>query len=127
MNRLEPFKSHENLADEVNKAIVDSEIDGGVSLSNVAVGRGLFIYFRSGYYAVRREEEGFYISSHPFRGEDPHCPSAPTRCKITGSLFAREGSMLKMFWVGRGMHLEFHLNDGPRLVSSTPILEITEY
>ncbi len=122
-----PFKPHKNWADEVNQAIVDSELHGGVHLNDLAVGRGLFIYTSKGYYKLEHREDGFYIQSQPFRGTDSHCPSEPTRCKVTGSVFSKEGSMLKMRWVGRGMYLEFHLNGGSRLLSSTPILEITEY
>jgi hypothetical protein len=123
---MEPFKPHENLADEVNQAIVDGELHGGVNLRDVAVGRGLFIYTSRGYYRLDHQQDGFYLKEHAFKGESQYAPES-TPVKVTGSLFAKEGSMLKMDWVGRGMYLEFHLNGGPRLVSSTPILEITEY
>lgn len=123
---MEPFQPHENLADEVNQAIVDSELHGGVDLSKLPVGRGLHIYTQRGYYLLVRTEDGDYLKEQTFKGESEYAPEL-TPVKVTGSIFHLEGTMLKKDWVGRGMFLEFHLNDGPRLLSSTPILEITEY
>lgn len=123
----QPFKPHANLADEVNRAIGDSELNGGVDLNQLAVGRGLYVYTKRGYYLIAHLEDGFYIKGHPFSGTDPLCPEQLTPVKVTGSVFSQEGSMIKSGWIGRGMFLEFHVNNGPRLLSSTPILEITEY
>ncbi len=122
---MEPYTPHENLADEVNQAIAEGDLRGGVDLRNLAVGRKLHIYTRLGYYVLEHREGGFYILEHAFRGEAKFAPE-PTPCRVTGSIFHPEGSMLKMHWVGRGMFLEFHLNDGPRLISNAEILEIVE-
>jgi hypothetical protein len=122
----QPFKPHENLADEVNQAIVESELYGGVDLKKVPVGQGLHIYTKKGYYLLAHCEDGFYLREHPFKGESQYA-SQLTPVRVTGSVFSKEGSMIKSGWIGRGMYLEFHLNGGPRLLSSTPILEITEY
>jgi hypothetical protein len=121
---LEPFVPHTNLSDEVNRAIVEGELRGGVNLSDLRVGRKLFIYFRVGYYLLDHREDGFYMSEHLFNGKFGFwAGSVP--CVVTGSLFHRHGTMLKMKWVGRGMFLEFHLNDGPRLTSAE-VLEVEE-
>ena len=122
---MEPFNPHENLADEVNQAIAEGELHGGVDLRDLAVGRKLHIYFRTGYYVLEHHEDGFYMSEYLFNGKLGFW-SESVKCKVTGSLFHPEGSMLKMHWVGRGMFLEFHLNDGPRLHSRLEILEIEE-
>ena len=122
---MEPFKPHENLADEVNKAIVDSQLHGGVDLRELAVGRKLHIYFRAGYYLLDHRTDGFFMSEHLFNGKTGFW-NGVARCVVVGSLFHRKGTMVRMGWVGRGMFLEFHLNDGPRLTSSAEILEIQE-
>lgn len=118
-----PFNPHDNLSDEINRAIAESELQGGFDLRELAVGRRLYVYMRLGYYLLEHRSDGFYISEHPFHGEAKYCPE-PTRCVVTGSIFHPKGTMLKAKWVGRGMFLEFHLNDGPRMLSTTEILEI---
>lgn len=122
---MEPFKPHENLANEVNRAIVESELCGGISLNDLVVGCKLCIYLRTGYYLLEHRRDGFYMSEHPFSGGSGYWEGS-VKCVVTGSVFSPESSMLKMKWVGRGMFLEFHLNDGPRLLSKTEILEIEE-
>jgi len=122
---LDPFVPNENLADEVNRAIVEGELRGGVNLCDLAVGRKLHIYFRTGYYLLEHRPDGFFMSEHLFNSGTPYWTGS-LRCKVTGSLFHPEGSMLKMHWIGRGMFLEFHLEDGSRLHSTKEILEIIE-
>ena len=103
---------------------MESELYGGVSLNNLSVGHSLYIYFRTGYYLLEHRADGFYISEHPFNAS-PRYWNGSVKCTVSGSIFHPEGSMLKMKWVGRGMFLEFHLGDGPRLVSAQ-ILDVVE-
>ena len=121
---MDPFVPNDNLADEVNRAIVEGELRGGVDLRDLTVGRRLYIYFRTGYYLLERRPDGFFMSEHLFNGKVGFWEGS-VKCVVTGSLFHREGSMLKTRWVGRGMFLEFHLSDGPRLTSAE-VLEIEE-
>ena len=94
------FAPHRNLADEVNRAIVQSEVEGGVYLRDLAPGAVLAIQTRNRFYTlVTLGEEADLISGHP-----EFCPD-PVEVRIQGSTWG--GSMLKTKFVGRGMHLEF--------------------
>jgi len=111
------FQPHPNLSDEVNAAIAESELAGGVFLDNLAVGRKLLVQTKNTLYTIeRREDKLLYIS-----GNEKYCPT-PVKCIISGSNFG--GSMLKMNFVGRGMFLEFVV-DGKTIVTSQ-IAEVAE-
>ena len=95
-----PFSPHPNLSDPVNHNIVQSEIEGGVYLRNVPSGNALEIETENRYYIVIHRGQGeVLISGHPV-----YCPD-PIRVKVAGSNWG--GSMLKVGFIGRGMHLEF--------------------
>src|SRR5271155_3839443 len=93
------FEPHPNLSDEVNNAIAESELAGGVFLDKLAAGKKLQVQTKKTLYTIERREDGLYIS-----GNAKYC-AEPTKCRIPGSNFG--GSMLKMNFVGRGMFLEF--------------------
>jgi hypothetical protein len=100
------FKPHPNLMPEVNAAIIESEIDGGAWIKDLPVGKTLKVTTRNTVYFIERVaegNEGLTIQGHP-----RYCPE-PTPAHILGSTFG--GSMLKIGFVGRGMHLEFSLNN----------------
>jgi len=100
ITELTPFAPHPNLAAEVNGAIVQSEIEGGVDLRDLAPGSVLAIQTKNRFYTlVSLGEESALISGHP-----EFCPD-PVEVRIQGSTWG--GSMLKAKFVGRGMHLEF--------------------
>ena len=100
-----------HLDDRVNRRIIQSEIEGGVHLRDVAPGTVLEITTRNRSYTIRYEGDGeAFISGHPV-----FCPR-PTLVRIHGSTWG--GSMLKERFIGRGMHLEFgHPADGPIITS----------
>jgi hypothetical protein len=112
------FQPHPNLSKEVNDAIVESELQGGVSLDTLAVGKKLQVQTKNTTYIVERREDGLYIS-----GNAKYCPE-PTKCTIPGSNFG--GSMLKMNFIGRGMYMEFHTDEHPRVIVTSQIQEVTE-
>jgi hypothetical protein len=56
------------------------------------------------------------ISGHP-----EFCPR-PVRVRVQGSTWG--GSMLKLRFVGRGMHLEFRHPEYPTPIITSPIVEI---
>jgi hypothetical protein len=58
------------------------------------------------------------ISGHPL-----YCPQ-PVPVTITGSTWG--GSMLKVRYIGRGMHLEFHHPEYHMPIVTSPIQEIRE-
>src|SRR5437667_7457695 len=92
---------HPNLSDAVNRNIVQSEIEGGVFLDILQPATVLQIQTRHHCYtAVLIGGSRALISGHP-----QYCPE-PVLVAIAGSTWG--GSMLKLRFVGRGMHLEFH-------------------
>lgn len=94
------FAPHCNLSDEVNRHIVQSDIEGGVYLEDLPAATVLEIQTRHHCYtAVLLDNNAALISGHP-----QYCPE-PVRVAIAGSTWG--GSMLKRRFVGRGMHLEF--------------------
>ena len=95
-----PFMPHPNLSDEVNRNIVQSEIEGGVYLDVLSEGAVLEVETQHhGYTIVIRGRGRALISGHP-----KYCPD-PVPVSIAGSTWG--GSMLKLRFIGRGMHLEF--------------------
>jgi hypothetical protein len=94
------FTPHPNLSDDVNGNIVRSEIEGGVSLGDLPPSTVLEIQTQHHRYtAVFLGESQALISGHP-----EFCPE-PVLVAIAGSTWG--GSMLKLRYIGRGMHLEF--------------------
>jgi hypothetical protein len=110
------FKAHPNLGDVINRRIIQSEIEGGVYLHDLARGAVLEIetedwvctmVFCGGNEAL--------VSGHPRFCLDP------VRVRIAGSTW--RGSMLKARFIGRGMHLEFMNPQYQRIITSR-IVEI---
>ena len=94
------FLPHRNLSDEINRNIVQSEIEGGVYLDDLPSGASLELQTLNRTYRIVHYGQGeALIWGHP-----KFCPS-PVRVKIHGSNWG--GSMLKVRFIGRGMHLEF--------------------
>jgi hypothetical protein len=113
------FTPHPNLSDGVNRNIVRSEIEGGVFLEALAPDTVLQIRTQHHHYTAQFLGEGTaMISGHP-----QYCPQ-PVQVTIAGSTWG--GSMLKLRFIGRGMHLEFHHPDYSRPIITSPIQEIWE-
>jgi hypothetical protein len=113
------FSPHPNLADEVNRGIVQSEIEGGVFLSDLPPSTVLEIQtMHHRYTAVLLGGSEALISGHP-----EFCPE-PVQVAIAGSTWG--GSMLKLQYVGRGMHLEFRHPQYPTPIVTSPIQEIRD-
>jgi hypothetical protein len=110
---------HPNLSDEVNRHIVQSEIEGGVFLKDLPASTVLQIYTcHHCYTAVLLGGSQALISGHP-----EYCP-LPVPVAIAGSTWG--GSMLKLHFVGRGMHLEFHHPEYKTPIVTSPVREIQE-
>ena len=113
------FTPHPNLADDVNHAIIQSEIEGGVFLHDLPPSTVLEIQtMHHCYTAVLLGGSHALISGHP-----EFCPS-PVHVAIAGSTWG--GSMLKLQYVGRGMHLEFHHPEYDTPIVTSPIQEIRD-
>jgi len=94
------FMPHPNLDDSVNHNIVQSQLEGGVQLAALPPDTVLQIQTQNHRYtAVMLGGSEALICGHP-----QYCPR-PVQVAISGSTWG--GSMLKLRFIGRGMHLEF--------------------
>ena len=113
------FSPHPNLADEVNRSIIQSEIEGGVFLDDLPPSTVLQIQtLHHCYTAVLLGGSEALLSGHP-----EFCPE-PVQVAISGSTWG--GSMLKLQYVGRGMHLEFRHPQYATPIITSPIQEIRD-
>ena len=112
------FESHPNFSDEVNRNIIQSEIEGGVLLRDLPLGAVLEVQTQNHVYRIVNDREGTaWISGHPV-----FCPD-PVLVDIHGSTWG--GSMIKEQYIGRGMHLEFGHPDYWQITTSR-ILDVQE-
>jgi len=94
------FMPHPCFSDAVSRNIAQSEIEGGVHLSELSEGAVLEVETQHHWYTIVNRSGGeALISGHP-----NYCPE-PVPVRIAGSTWG--GSMLKLRYIGRGMHLEF--------------------
>lgn len=113
------FNPHPNLADEINRSIIQSEIEGGVFLNELPPATILQIQtLNHCYTAVLLGGSEALLSGHP-----EFCPE-PVQVAIAGSTWG--GSMLKLQYVGRGMHMEFHHPAYARPIVTSAIQEIRD-
>ena len=113
------FTPHPNLSDEVTRHIVQSEVEGGVFLEDLSPSTVLQIETKHhSYTAVVLGGSQALICGHP-----EYCPR-PVQVNIAGSTWG--GSMLKLRFVGRGMHLEFSHPKYRTPIVTSPIQEIRE-
>jgi hypothetical protein len=106
------------LSDLVNRNVIRSEIEGGVYLQDLP--RGGVLEIKTMDWTCRLEYAGEYegwVSGHP-----KFCPE-PVRVYVAGSTWG--GSMLKQYFIGRGMHLEF-LHPVHKRILTSPVIEIRE-
>jgi len=103
MNMLpltEPFQPHPNFDNAINRAICQSEMDGGVSMDELPVGAVLDVQTANTLYRVENRGDGeVLISGHP-----EICPT-PVPVVFYGSTWGTP--MLKVRFIGRDMKMEF--------------------
>ena len=112
------FAVHPHWSDRVNHNMIQSEIDGGVYLRDLPC--GIVLEIETMDWICKLEYCGGYeakVSGHP-----KYCPE-PVQVYVSGSTWG--GSMLKQFFIGRGMHLEF-LHPVHQTVLTSPIIDIRE-
>lgn len=105
-----------SLSPDVNHNLVQSLIEGGSRLDEVAAGEILEIVTDHHVYRLAKQHPGvFSIQGHP-----EYCP-LPTIVRSLGSSWG--GSMIKYGFIGRGMLLEFVHPTLGRIVTS-PVREL---
>lgn len=97
------FVPSEHLSDDINKNIMQSELDGGLKLEEIEVGETIKVQTRNTLYTIKKIANDEYEIS----GNEKFC-SVPKKCYIAGSTWG--GSMLKMGFIGLGMFMEGNLN-----------------
>ena len=113
------FSPHPHLADQVNCNIIQSEIEGGVHLADLTCDSTLEIETQNrSYTLVNRGNGEALLCGHP-----QYCPQ-PVLVRISGSTWG--GSMLKMAFVGRGMHLEFRHPGYSRPIITSRIRDVRQ-
>ncbi len=96
----DPFRPHPNFDDSINRAICQSEIEGGVHIDELPVGALLNVQTANTLYQLENRGNGeVLISGHP-----EICPD-PVLVNFHGSTWG--SAMLKVGFVGREMSLEF--------------------
>ena len=109
--------THPNLSDEINANIAQSEIEGGAWIKDLE-GKVLKVTTKNTVYKI-----DFRGTKPTIQGHAKYCPEA-TECSIHGSTWG--GSMLKMGFIGRGMHLEFSTEAHPRAITTSEIQDVVE-
>jgi len=110
------FSGQSSFSSDITRRIVQSEIEGGVHLSELPEGALLDVQTENRAYRLQMTGRGqASISGHPV-----FCPE-PVAVNIHGSSWG--GSMLKVAYIGRGMHLEFH-HPEYRTITTSKIVEI---
>ncbi len=116
----EPFKAHPNLGDEINEAIASSELEGGIFVDKLPVGKGLEVSTSSGtIYTIRKISEKEYTIT----GSQKYCPD-PVKARIHGSTWGTP--MIKLDFIGRGMQLKFSTENHPSPIITSSVKEIKE-
>ncbi|HTM49633.1 MAG TPA: hypothetical protein VL285_13155 [Bryobacteraceae bacterium] len=113
------FAPNPHLSDQINSAIIQSEIEGGVSLRDLPKGAVVEIETQNRVYTLVSCGEGdALLHGHPM-----FCPE-PVLVTIHGSTWG--GSMLKDRYIGRGMHLEFGHPDYEGPIVTSRIVDIRQ-
>ena len=119
LNRGEIQIPNPYLGDQVNRNIIQSEIEGGVYLRDLPMDGRLEIRTANTSYTLAKRGDGrVLLSGHP-----EFCPS-PVPVTISGCTWG--GSMLKEAFLGRGMHLEFQHPDYELPITTSRIVEIRQ-
>jgi len=97
--------NHPNLSDEINARLNDPQRNEDLDLSKIMPGVTLRFQTHNTRYVITRRTDGLWDVS----GNHRYFPT-PTVCRIHGSTWG--GSMLKLNYIGLGMHVEIIPNEG---------------
>jgi hypothetical protein len=112
------FMPHPNFDSAINRAIIQSEVEGGVAMRDLALHAVVEVETKHNTYRIENLGDGtVMISGHP-----DICPE-PVLVNLHGSTWGTP--MIKTGFIGRGMGLEFqHPTRG--IVRTSRIREVRE-
>src|SRR4051812_43633153 len=96
-------KDMPNWDPKVASKFIQSEIEGGMELEKIPLGKSILLKTQNTNYIIERRTDGFYISGNP-----EFC-AKPRKVNIGGSTFG--GNLIKTGYLGRGMNLEMSFPD----------------
>lgn len=113
------MQPHPNLSDDLNFNLLKSEQDGGIHIGKIPANSGMRVQTKNTLYTFRRDNEGRWA----FEGHPKYCPTL-TPCNIHGSTWG--GSMIKLYFIGIGMHMEigFIGSKGPETITTSRVESI---
>lgn len=112
------FVPHPNFDSAINRAICQSEIEGGVKVDELPLRTVLQVETRHNVYQIENCGDGKVLIS----GHAEFCPE-PVMVQLHGSTWGTP--MIKMRFIGRGMGMEFgHPTFG--IVRTSKVQEIRE-
>ena len=115
---LESFQPHPALSDEINLNIGLSEAQGGVWMDDLPVGALVEMKTEHRSYLLENLGEG----RMRIQGHERYCPD-PVVVDVYGSTWG--STVLKVRFIGQGMHLEFrHPELG--VIRTSPIREVRQ-
>lgn len=118
MDRSAIYEVHPNLDSAISGAILESEIEGGVSLNQVPVGTKFEVQTKNTLYHIENRGDGqVLISGHP-----KFCPE-PVLVDFQGSTWGTP--MCKLRFIGRGMFMEFR-HPAYGMITTTRVIAVTE-
>lgn len=102
----------------MRRLIARSDADGGVRLGGLRDGSRVVVKTRNRRYELKVREGRVWICGHPV-----FCPR-PVPVRVRGSSWG--GSMLKVAYIGPGMHLEFEHPEFATVTTSRIVAVRTE-
>ena len=118
MDKSDIYQVHPNLDSGITRAIVQSEIEGGVSLNELPPGAVLEVQTKNTLYRIVNKGDGEVMIS----GNKTFCPE-PVLVHFQGSTWGTP--MCKIRYVGRGMFMEF-IHPTVGTITTTRVKDIRE-
>jgi len=106
---------HPNIDPKIVDRINKSEEDGGVFLDMLPEDAIIVVRTTNTVYTIDKK-------ASTIEGHAKYCPT-PTHFYFNGSTFG--GSMIRVNWIGVGMHMEFVISGKPGVIITSPVQHIT--
>lgn len=109
--------NHPNLSDDINANLLRLELNGGLDLQALPIGTVIEVQTKNTLYTLKKLDDK---AAYEISGHHHFCPT-PVKGWVAGSTWG--GSMLKIGFIGNGMHMEFGV-PGHRVLTTSPVREV---